>query len=109
MNPEIDTYIDKLSKWQDELDKLREIMLSCQLKEEFKWASPCYSYLGNNIIGMRGFKEHCALWFFKGALLNDPYNILIKPGEDTQAMRQMRFTSLPEILYVEQKLREYIF
>lgn len=57
---------------------------------------------------MRGFKEHCAVWFFKGALLGDTYRILTRPGENTQAMRQIRFASLQEIIKAEQKLKEYI-
>ncbi len=109
MNPKVDKYIQSTNKWQDELTKLREIILGCQLEESLKWGSPCYTFNGSNILGIRGFKEHCAAWFFKGALLRDPYKILLSSSEDTLSLRQIRFTSMDEILETEQKLREYIY
>ena len=108
MNIKVDAYIADSTRWRAELEKLREILLSCLLHEEYKWESPCYTFRGNNIIGMRGFKGHCAVWFFKGALLSDTYKILTRPGENTQAMRQIRFTSLEEIIEAAQKLKEYV-
>ncbi len=109
MNPKVDEFIDKQRNWQPELNALREIALSCMLNEEYKWGAPCYTYNGNNVLGLNGFKNHCSLWFFKGALLNDTYKILIKPGEDTQANRQLRYTSFDKILEDSDKIREYIF
>lgn len=109
MHPKVDEYIRQSGRWQRELEKLRAIMLSCLLTEEYKWESPCYSFSGANVAGIRGFKEHCALWLFKGALLNDNYHLLTRPGESTQAMRQIRFTSFSEIAGMEQNVREYVF
>ncbi|WP_226002723.1 YdeI/OmpD-associated family protein [Paenibacillus sp. BJ-4] len=108
MNPKIDVYLDKVKKWQAEMEKLRAIMLDCQLTEELKWGKPCYTFQNSNIAIIQGFKEHCALMFFKGALLNDPSGILIKPGEDTQAGRQIRFTNVGEIVEMETILKAYI-
>lgn len=71
MNPKVDKFIGEQGKWNDELSLLRDIILDCRLEDDFKWGSPCYTWKGNNVIGMRGFKNHCALWFFKGALLSD--------------------------------------
>ncbi|MDQ0496043.1 MULTISPECIES: YdeI/OmpD-associated family protein [Paenibacillus] len=108
MNPKVDVYLDKVKKWQEEMEKLRAIMLDCQLIEELKWGKPCYMFQNSNIAIIQGFKEHCALMFFKGALLKDPNGILIKPGEDTQAGRQIRFTNVEEIAEMETILKAYI-
>ncbi|HET6446777.1 MAG TPA: DUF1801 domain-containing protein, partial [candidate division Zixibacteria bacterium] len=85
MNPKVDVYLSKAKKWQEEMGKLRMIVLDCGLTEELKWGKPCYSFQNSNIVIIQGFKEYCALLFFKGALLNDANGILIKPGKNTQA------------------------
>ncbi|OAZ50059.1 YdeI/OmpD-associated family protein [Paenibacillus polymyxa] len=108
MNPKVDVYLDKVKKWKAEMEKLRAIMLDCQLTEELKWGKPCYMFQNSNIAIIQGFKEHCALMFFKGALLKDPNGILIKPGEDTQAGRQIRFTYVEGIVEMEAILKDYI-
>ena len=83
-NPKVDVYLSKAKKWQEEMEKLRTIILDCQLAEELKWGKPCYTFQKSNIVLIVGFKEHCALIFCKGALLNDANGILIKPGENTK-------------------------
>jgi uncharacterized protein YdeI (YjbR/CyaY-like superfamily) len=108
MNPKVDLYIIKAKKWREELEKLRMIMLDCQLIEELKWGKPCYTFQKSNIVIMLPLKEHCALLFCKGALLNDAKGILIKPGENTQAARQIRFTNVREIVERETILKAYI-
>ena len=80
MNPKVDFYFSKAKKWQEELEKLRTIVLDCQLTEELKWGVPCYRLQKSNIVLIHVFKEYCALLFFKGALLNDANGILVKPG-----------------------------
>lgn len=108
MNPKVDIYLNKAKKWQGEMEKLRMILLDCHLTEELKWGKPCYTFQKSNIVIIQGFKEYCALMFFKGALLNDPNRILVKPGEDTQAGRQIRFTNIREIVEMETILKAYI-
>jgi len=109
MNPKVDVYLSKAKKWQEEIEKLRMIILDCQLTEELKWGKPCYTFQKSNIVIIQGFKEYCALLFIKGALLNDAYGILIKPGENTQAGRQIRFTNVREIVEMETILKAYIY
>jgi uncharacterized protein YdeI (YjbR/CyaY-like superfamily) len=108
MNPKVDAYLSKAKKWQKEMTKLRMIILDCQLTEELKWGKPCYIFQKSNIVLIVGFKEYCALIFCKGALLNDANGILIKPGENTQAGRQIRFTNVREIVEMEPILKAYI-
>ena len=88
--------------------QLRKILLDCGLTEELKWAVPCYTFEKSNIVLMSAFKEYCALGFFKGALLKDANGILEKPGENTQAARQIRFTNVRDIVEMEPVLKAYI-
>jgi uncharacterized protein YdeI (YjbR/CyaY-like superfamily) len=109
MNPKVDNYLGRVDKWQDELEKLRIIILDCDLTEELKWGVPCYTFRGANVLIIGGFKEYCVLSFFKGALLDDPDGVLMKPGEHTQAARLIRFTHVREIVKLEPILRSYIY
>jgi uncharacterized protein YdeI (YjbR/CyaY-like superfamily) len=109
MNPDVDALLSKAQKWQTEMEKLRLIILDCQLTEELKWRSPCYSYQNSNVVLIQAFKEYCALLFFKGVLLQDVNGILVKMGENTQAGRQVRFTGVQEILGMENTLKSYIY
>jgi uncharacterized protein YdeI (YjbR/CyaY-like superfamily) len=109
MNPKVDVYISNDKKWQEELKKLRMIVLDCQLTEEFKWGVPCYTYQKNNVVLIHVFKEYCALLFVKGALLNDTNGILIQQTKNVQAARQVRFTNVQEIVEMETILKAYIY
>src|ERR1700681_2650516 len=109
MNPKVDAYLSKAKKWREEMEKLRTLVLDCQLTEELKRGRPCYTFQKSNIVIIIGFKEYCALLFCKGVLLKDANGILIKPGENTQAARQVRFTNLREIAKLEPSLRAYIY
>jgi len=108
MNPKVDGYLRKSKQWQEELRKLRMIVLGCPLTEEVKWRHPCYTFEKSNIVIMGRFKECCMLNFFKGALLKDAIHILVKPGENTQASRVIRFTSVQQIVEIEPVLKAYI-
>jgi uncharacterized protein YdeI (YjbR/CyaY-like superfamily) len=109
MNPKVDQYLSKAKKWQQEFEKLRMIILGCPLTEELKWGAPCYTFQKGNIVLIHGFKEYCALLFFKGALLKDANGILIKQTENVQAGRQIRFTNVREIVEMETILKAYIY
>lgn len=108
-NPKVDSFLSKAKKWQEEFEAMRNIALECGLTEEFKWGNPCYTFEGNNIVLIHGFKEYCAFLFFKGALLKDTDGILIQQTENVQAARQIRFTALKEINKLKKVLKAYIF
>jgi uncharacterized protein YdeI (YjbR/CyaY-like superfamily) len=108
MNPEVDFYFNKSRKWQEELRKLRTIILDCQLTEELKWGVPCYTFQKSNIVLIHEFKEYCAILFVKGALLKDVHGVLIQQTENVQAARQIRFTNVQEIVEMETLLKAYI-
>jgi uncharacterized protein YdeI (YjbR/CyaY-like superfamily) len=109
MNPKVDEYISNNGKWQEELEKLRMIILDCQLTEELKWGVPCYTFQKSNIVLIHVFKEYCAILFIKGALLNDVNGVLIQQTKDVQAGRQVRFTNIREIVEMETILKAYIY
>jgi len=122
MNAQVDAYLTqgcmrcklggtpncKVHKWEEELSRLRAILLDCGLTEELKWSQPCYTYQKRNVVIMSAFKEFCALNFMKGSLLKDTYGILVKPGENTQVGRQIRFTNVEDIIKMEPILKEYV-
>src|SRR5947207_6118701 len=108
MNPKVDWFFKKATEWQEEFEKLRTIVLDCALTEELKWGCPCYTFEKRNIVLMHGFKEYCALLFFKGALLKDPEDILIQQTENVQAARQIRFTNVRQIVKMKPILKAFI-
>src|SRR2546430_3492403 len=108
MNPKVDWFFTKATAWQEEFEKLRKLVLDCGLTEELKWGCPCYSFEKRNIVLIHGFKEYCALLFFKGALLNDANGILVQQTKNVQASRQIRFTNVREIDKIEPILKAYI-
>ncbi len=109
MNSKVDFYFNKNEKWQKEIEQMRTIVLDCGLEEVLKWGCPCYSLGDRNIVLIHVFKDYCAYLFFKGALLNDPNNILIQQTENVQAARQIRFTNVKEIVKMKATLKAYIF
>ena len=109
MNPKVDFYFDNDNKWQEEIRKLRTIVLDCGLTEELKWGVPCYTFQESNVVLIHVFKEYCAFLFFKGALLNDPNSILVQQTKNVQAARQVRFTSVQEIVKMKTVLKAYIY
>ena len=107
-NPKVDFYFIKAKRWQDELEQLRMIVLDCGLTEELKWGVPCYTFQKNNVVLIHAFKEYCALLFFKGALLSDANGLLVQQTKNVQAGRQIRFTSVREVVKQKRVLKAYI-
>lgn len=94
----VDQYIQAHPKWTEILLKLRELLNSTVLMETIKWGGPVYTLDGKNLLGIGAFKNHSALWFFQGALLQDNTRLLINAQEGkTKALRQIRFEAGSEI------------
>jgi len=94
----VDDYVASRQLWQDEIKRLRGILLSTDLTEEVKWGGPCYTYDGKNVVGLAGFKSYFGLWFHQGALLKDKNRVLINAQEGaTKALRQWRMQSAKDI------------
>ncbi|MFC3879853.1 YdeI family protein [Algoriphagus namhaensis] len=123
MNPKVDLYLEegcgrcslyqtpdcKVHTWKPILVQLRRIVLETGLEEEYKWSQPCYTWKNANVVMVTAFKDHAVLAFFKGSLLQDPSNILISPGENSQSSKVIRFTDVNEVLKQEALLKAYIY
>jgi uncharacterized protein YdeI (YjbR/CyaY-like superfamily) len=107
-NPRVDDFLRRETRWKAEMTKLRALPLACELAEELKWGKPCYTFEGKNVVLIHGFKEYCALLFFKGVLLSDRHNILIQQTENVQSARQVRIRNVREIDEKEEILKAYI-
>ena len=100
-------YIDKFHQWKEQLSTAREILNSFPLVETIKWGAPCYTYQGKNLIGLAGFKNHCAIWFHKGSLLQDNHGAFENAQPDkTKFLKQLRFRESENIN--TSLLKEYI-
>lgn len=108
ISPSIDAFFSKTSRWKEEYNHLRSIILRLQLTEELKWGKPCYTLQGANVVLIHGFKEYCALLFHKGVMMNDPDGILVQQTENVQVPRQLRFTSLEQIREMEPSIMVYM-
>ncbi|WP_126243702.1 YdeI/OmpD-associated family protein [Chitinophaga rhizosphaerae] len=107
-NPKVDAFIGREDKWQEAFESLRDILLDCQLGETLKWGVPCYTYQNVNVVLMHGFKDYCALLFFKGSLLPDPNGLLVQQTENVQVGRQLRFTNAKDIRKLKAVIRNYV-
>ena len=108
MNSKVDGFLKRCKNWRAEVEALRKIILDCELTEELKWGVPCYTFERSNIVLIHVFKEYCALLFFKGALLKDKDRFLIQQTKNVQAARQIRFTSVQEIIDLAPTLKAYV-
>ena len=108
MHIKVEEFIDNSDQWQEEMQLLREVLLSTSLEEDFKWRKPCYTYDGKNVVILQGFKDYCALLFFKGVLMKDPDGILVKTGPNTRVGRQIRFANAEDVRRLESLISKYI-
>ena len=109
MDRNVDIFLSKAEKWQKEMEKLRYICLDCGLTEVWKWGQPCYTFNNRNIVIIGELKDNCVLSFFKGALLYDAEVILLKPGENSQSGRWIKFNNIQQIVEMEPILKAYIY
>ena len=94
-------------KWEEELILLKSIIDKTELTETTKWGGPVYVFNKKNVIGLGGFKDYFAIWFFNGVFLKDEKNKLLNAQEDkTKSLRQWRFNSREEV--DEAVILEYI-
>ena len=107
-DPQADKFFSKPGKWKEAMLLLRQIAFECQLDETYKWMHPCYTHGDNNIVLIHGFKDYCALLFFKGVLMKDPKKILIQQTANVQDRRQLRFTSADEVVKQKAVIKSYI-
>ncbi|MCB0761506.1 MAG: YdeI/OmpD-associated family protein [Flavobacteriales bacterium] len=77
-NPKVDAYIEKSQEFaRPILELVRQwVHEACpECTEVIKWGFPCFDYQGL-MVSMASFKAHCAVTFWKGALLSAPDGVL---------------------------------
>ncbi|MWB95350.1 hypothetical protein GON26_13355 [Flavobacterium sp. GA093] len=98
---------DKMNNWEEEILFLKTIIDKTELIETVKWGAPVYVFNKKNVIGIGGFKDYFAIWFYNGVFLKDEKKKLINAQEDkTKSLRQWRFTSKEDVN--EKEVLEYI-
>lgn len=98
IDDKIRSYIAKHEKFKELLTELRKITRKYPFEETLKWGMPTYVYDHKNLIGIGAFKNHVAIWFFRGALLKDKENLLHNAQEGkTKAMRQIHFKEIGDL------------
>lgn len=103
----VQDYITGSAQWCSELSQLRALLLAAGLDETIKWGAPCYTYRGQNVVGMSGFKSYFGLWFYLGARIDDSADVLINAQEgETRDLRQWRMRSAADI--DEPLIRRYL-
>ena len=107
-NRNVDEFLANAEQFRPELEKLREIMLEFDLKEEIKWNHPCYVAGKGNVAIIGAHKDYALLSFFKGSLLKDPLNLLVKSGPNTESGKDFRFTNVEEIAKIESVIKDYV-
>jgi len=105
-NPRVDAFVRRAERWQSEIAELRALLLACGLDEELKWGKPCFTLRGSNVAIIQPFKQHCALMFFKGVLLEDTHGLLRSQGANTRSAMRLEFTS--EATVDEAAVRSYV-
>lgn len=108
MNPKVDAYIARSTRWPGEMTALRATLLGCGLTEEIKWGKPCYAHDGRNIVIMQEMKEFLALMFFKGALLNDPEKVLVEQGPNSRSALRIEFRSPQDVAALADTVQVYV-
>jgi len=109
---QVDQYIIKSAPFAIPiLDHLRNLVhqADARIEEKIKWGMPFFDFKGP-VCHMAAFKNHCAFGFWKGALIDDEFNIF---KERTNAMGMLgkikSFADLPadEILiaYIQQAIQ----
>lgn len=108
MGQDVDQYFEKATRWREESEAVRAILLDCGLDEAIKWGKPTYASGGNNLCIQQKFKGFLALLFFKGALLEDPDGLLKSQGENTRSALRLEFTDVGQVTAAEAAIRDFV-
>jgi uncharacterized protein YdeI (YjbR/CyaY-like superfamily) len=108
MNPAVDAYIARSTKWPAEMAALRPVLLAAGLSEAIKWGKPCFADDRHNIAIMQEMNDFLSLMFFKGALLADPDGVLVDQGPNSRSAKRIEFTSVEEVLALADTVSAYV-
>lgn len=85
-------FFERDSPWKSGVTLLRELAMSTEVSETYKWQFPTYTINGKNVFALADFKDWFGIWFFQGVFLTDPLGVLTNAQEGkTKAMRHWKF------------------
>ncbi len=103
----LDAYFETESPWKSGINRLRQLISTTELGEDWKWNFPTYTLNGKNVLAIASHKTHFGIWFFQGVFLKDSEQLLRNAQEGkTKAMRSFYFTTLEQV--DEKLILEYI-
>jgi uncharacterized protein YdeI (YjbR/CyaY-like superfamily) len=105
---DVDAYLEASDHWPDEIKVLRPLLLDRGLTEEIKWGKPCYCLDDANIVLIQEFSDHLGLMFFKGALLDDPEDVLHDQGPNSRAAKRIKFASIEDVEALSDVVTAYV-
>ncbi|WP_421120319.1 YdeI family protein [Aquihabitans daechungensis] len=108
VDPKVDAYIARSTKWPEEMAELRTILLDGGLDEAIKWGKPCFSHGDKNIAIMQEMNDFLSLMFFKGALLEDPAGLLRSQGANTRSALRLELTSVDQVREQADTIRDFV-
>ncbi|KAF2080744.1 YdeI/OmpD-associated family protein [Flavobacterium sharifuzzamanii] len=108
-NKDVTAYIAKMADFAKPiLNHLREVIFSAcpEAEENIKWGTPHYSYKGDHLVMMGGFKQHCSFSLYKAELMKDAeIQASVKAGKKFGYMDKIKdLSELPS----KEKLTAYI-
>jgi uncharacterized protein YdeI (YjbR/CyaY-like superfamily) len=86
----------KVLLWTPILTAMRALLIEAGLGETMKWGQPCYTIDDKNVAMMVSMRDYAGLSFFQGGALDDPKELLVSPGPNSQYGRYLKFTTLRE-------------
>jgi hypothetical protein len=92
-DPRVDTYLDALPDWQQEIcDELRDLIHAAdpEVEETIKRTVQPYFVLQGNICAFLAAKDHVNLFVYDGGIVPDP-DRLITAGHDNETARTIGF------------------
>jgi hypothetical protein len=92
-DPRVDTYIDRLPAWQQELcHQVRDLVheADAEVEETIKRTVQPYFVLQGNICAFLAAKAHVNIFVYDGAMVPDPEGI-ITAGHDNKTARTVSF------------------
>ena len=94
----LEAYFNSDSSWRAGIQRLRQLLSTTELVEDWKWNFPTYTLNKKNVVAIASHKTHFGIWFFQGVFLKDTYKLLRNAQEGkTKAMRSFYFTSLEDL------------
>ncbi len=89
------------------LEKARQIIVAADsdIREDWKWNVPHFVCEGI-VCWLASFKTHVSVNFFKGALIEDKYQIFDSLGEEQKGNRIIKYTSIDRLH--DHELKDYV-